>query len=149
MNSGTPDGATQVDGRLGYLLVRSAMRVRQRYLSQLSTLGLLPNQHVILATLHELGPCHQKELATRIGLDTGDLVTYLDGLHTAGAIERTRDPKDRRRQIVSLTPEGRTTLETADRALDILEGVTFGCFSATERALLGEHLARLYRSLST
>ena len=41
---------------------------------------MLPNQHAILSTLHELGPSHQKELALRVVIDPGDIVSYLDGL---------------------------------------------------------------------
>lgn len=134
---------------MGFLLVRSALRVRQRYVNELSTIGLLPNQHAILSTLNELGPCHQKELAARIDLDTGDIVAYLDGLAEAGYIERNRDPADRRRQIVSLTPSGTRILAIADLALDEVEAETFACLALPERKAFGHNLNTLYESLTS
>ncbi|WP_067697352.1 MarR family winged helix-turn-helix transcriptional regulator [Nocardia jejuensis] len=138
-----------LSSRFGYLLVRSALRVRQRYVNELSTIGLLPNQHAILSTLNELGACHQKELAARIGLDTGDIVAYLDGLDAEGFVERNRDPADRRRQVVSLLPAGKVVLATADRVLDAVEAETFGCLDPAERVAFGRSLDRLYESLTT
>lgn len=122
--------------RLGYVYVKAAYKVRQLYVGKLSEVGLLPNQHAILSTLNELGACHQKELATRVVLDPGDIVAYLDGLQRTKSIVRERDPEDRRRQIVSITDKGRRTLLDADRALDEVEHAVFGGLSADQRALL-------------
>lgn len=135
-------------GRPGYRLVRTALRVRQRYADELAQLGLLPNQHAILSTLHELGPCHQKELAARVGLDPGDIVAYLDGLNADTYVERTRDPSDRRRQIVTLTEAGRRTLEAADIALDAMEEHTFACFTGKEADAFFGSLDKLSDTLS-
>ncbi|MGO4203710.1 MarR family winged helix-turn-helix transcriptional regulator [Rhodococcus sp. TAF43] len=124
--------------RLGYGFVKSALKVRQFYGAKLSEVGLLPNQHAILSILNELGPCHQKELASRVVLDPGDIVAYLDGLQKSQDIVRERDPEDRRRQIVSITDQGRATLVDADRALDEVEEAVFGGLSPSHRAVLGE-----------
>ncbi|NKS69895.1 MarR family transcriptional regulator [Rhodococcus hoagii] len=105
-------------------------------MGKLSEVGLLPNQHAILSTLNELGACHQKELATRVVLDPGDIVAYLDGLQKSKDIVRERDPEDRRRQIVSITAKGRRTLIDADRALDNVERLVFGALTREQRALL-------------
>lgn len=122
--------------RLGYVYVKAAYKVRQLYVGKLSEVGLLPNQHAILSTLNELGACHQKELATRVVLDPGDIVAYLDGLQKSKDIVRERDPEDRRRQIVSITAKGRRTLIDADRALDDVERLVFGALTREQRALL-------------
>ena len=122
--------------RLGYVYGKAAYKVRQLYVGKLSEVGLLPNQHAILSTLNELGACHQKELATRVVLDPGDIVAYLDGLQKSKDIVRERDPEDRRRQIVSITAKGRRTLIDADRALDNVERLVFGALTREQRALL-------------
>ncbi|NKS68567.1 MarR family transcriptional regulator [Rhodococcus hoagii] len=116
--------------------MKAAYKVRQLYVGKLSEVGLLPNQHAILSTLNELGACHQKELATRVVLDPGDIVAYLDGLQKSKDIVRERDPEDRRRQIVSITAKGRRTLIDADRALDNVERLVFGALTREQRALL-------------
>lgn len=146
----SPDRVTTrtLDGRLGYLLVRAAIRVRQRYTAVLSVHGLLPNQHAILSRLNEIGPSHQKRLAERAGLDPGDIVAYLDGLEKSGYIRRDRDPADRRRQIVAVTSAGVEVLVAADGALDAMEDVTFDSLAAAEKSGFAETLIRLSESLT-
>ncbi len=142
------DDPAALNDRLGYTLVKTALRVRQRYVQSLSEVGLLPNEHALLSTLHGRGPCHQKELAARVVLDPGDIVAYLDNLDAAGAIERARDPKDRRRQIVTLTGAGRRLLSRADAALDVAESSIFACFDDDERARFEGRLVRLFHHLN-
>jgi DNA-binding MarR family transcriptional regulator len=50
----------------------------------------------------------QHELADRLGLNRSHLVGYLDDIEQQGFVQRLRDPEDRRRQRVALTPSGRT-----------------------------------------
>jgi DNA-binding MarR family transcriptional regulator len=45
------------------------------------------------------------ELATAVGLSPGAVTTVLDRLEARGFISRTRDPDDRRRVMLELTPE--------------------------------------------
>lgn len=143
MPSARDSETTPLADRLGYGFVRAAWKVRQFYAEKLAGVGLLPNQHAILSTLNELGPCHQKALAARVVLDPGDIVAYLDSLQKARYIERNRDPEDRRRQIVSITDEGRALLVEADRALDDVESAVFGALSPERRALLTEATATI------
>lgn len=142
MNS--PEYAPRLSRRPGFVFVRAALRVRQVYAEALATVGLLPNQHAILSTLDELGPCHQKELAQRVVVDQGDIVAYLDGLQNNGHILRERDPSDRRRQIVTITDAGRELLAESDQVLDQIEADTFSVLSDRERAQLTRISTRLY-----
>lgn len=139
----SPEYAPRLSRRPGFVFIRAALRVRQIYAEALAGVGLLPNQHAILSTLEELGPCHQKELAQRVVLDQGDIVAYLDGLQNNGHIVRERDPKDRRRQIVTITDLGREILAESDRVLDHVEVDTFSALSAKDRV----HLDRIATSL--
>lgn len=134
--------------RIGYTLVKTALRVRQRYVESLSEVGLLPNEHALLSTLHGRGPCHQKELAARVVLDPGDIIAYLDSLERGGNIVKERDPKDRRRQIISLTDEGRELLRRADDTLDVAESDLFSCFDDEQREWFVASLGRLFRHLN-
>ncbi|MDJ0363210.1 MarR family winged helix-turn-helix transcriptional regulator [Rhodococcus sp. H29-C3] len=139
----SPEYAQRLSRRPGFVFIRAALRVRQIYAEALSGVGLLPNQHAILSTLEELGPCHQKELAKRVVVDQGDIVAYLDGLQTNGHVVRERDPIDRRRQIVTITDTGREVLAESDRVLDQVETDTFSALSARDRV----HLDRIATSL--
>jgi DNA-binding MarR family transcriptional regulator len=59
-----------------------------------------------LTALSDFGPLPQHELADRLGLNRSHLVGYLDTVENRGLVRRDRDPADRRRQLVVLTPEG-------------------------------------------
>jgi MarR family transcriptional regulator, lower aerobic nicotinate degradation pathway regulator len=144
MSSSDKSRVPQLSSRPGYVLVRSALKVRQCYADTLADAGLLPNQHAILSTLHELGPCHQKELAHRVVVDQGDVVAYLDSLQEGQFIIRERDRSDRRRQIVTITDVGRKKLVEADQALDGVEAAVFGALAARDLALLDKIAARVY-----
>jgi DNA-binding MarR family transcriptional regulator len=51
------------------------------------------------------GPVPAGRLADETGLTTGAITTVLDRLERAGFARRVRDPDDRRRVLVELTPE--------------------------------------------
>jgi DNA-binding MarR family transcriptional regulator len=71
------------------------------------------------------------------------VVTLADHLEQIGAIERLRDPADRRRQVLTLTDAGRALLRAclaAARELDA--GLTAG-LSPADRATLSRILDQL------
>jgi DNA-binding MarR family transcriptional regulator len=70
----------------------------------------------LLASLQEGGPASQAELGRRTGIDRSDVVAALNELAGQGLIERSPDPADRRRNVVTLT-------EAAGRRLAHLDGV--------------------------
>ncbi|WP_448852733.1 MarR family winged helix-turn-helix transcriptional regulator [Corynebacterium sp. 335C] len=48
----------------------------------------------------------QRELGDALGVDRSDMVRLVDSLEKSGLVERTRDPRDRRRRLITLTPDG-------------------------------------------
>jgi DNA-binding MarR family transcriptional regulator len=60
----------------------------------------------VLAGLSDFGPLAQHDLADCLGLQRPHLVGYIDLLQRQGLVQRERDPQDRRRQRVALTPAG-------------------------------------------
>ncbi|AXG82964.1 MarR family transcriptional regulator [Streptomyces paludis] len=86
--------------------------------------GLRLPHFATLTALADFGPLPQHVLADRLGLNRSHLVGYLDTLEERGLSRRTRDPADRRRQLVELTPEGEELqhrlLALAERAQEAL-----------------------------
>lgn len=85
--------------------------------------GLRPPMYGVLRVIHLLQPASQREVSDRVGLYPSDLVSIIDQLAELGWVDRTRDPGDRRRYQLSLTPAGREVLERLDRMARDIEDV--------------------------
>jgi len=84
----------------------------------------------------------QKDMCHAMHLDPNNCVLLLNDMEAAGHVRRVRDPEDRRRHIVELTPAGKKALAHAERAMEDLEGDVLGGLSPEERAQLRELLER-------
>jgi DNA-binding MarR family transcriptional regulator len=93
-----------------FLLKRLGMAAKERSFDAYEAAGLHPYHHAILAVLDEGSRETQGAIADALGYDRGQLVGLLDELEDQGLIERRRDPSDRRRHVVQMTPAGRKTL---------------------------------------
>jgi DNA-binding MarR family transcriptional regulator len=70
-------------------------------------------------------------------------VVSLAELESLGAIERVRDPDDRRRQKLSLTEQGQALLADCTRAARALDAELTASVGAADRAALQRALATL------
>lgn len=106
--------------------------------------GLHRSQYALLASLEEFGPVSQAELSDRSGLDRSDVVRWVDELEAAGLLGRTRDPGDRRRNVIALTVAGRRRLRQLDAVLARAQASFLDPLTPAERdrlvALLGRVL---------
>jgi MarR family transcriptional regulator for hemolysin len=64
-----------------------------------------------LRVLAERGELNQLELSKRVGIASTTAVPALDNMERRGLLKRYRDPKDRRKYYVCLTPEGRQVVD--------------------------------------
>jgi MarR family transcriptional regulator, organic hydroperoxide resistance regulator len=64
-----------------------------------------------LRVLAERGELNQLELSKRVGTASTTAVPALDNMERRGLLKRYRDPKDRRKYYVRLTPEGRQIVD--------------------------------------
>jgi DNA-binding MarR family transcriptional regulator len=118
--------------RLALLLVRTGDRVAAvGQVTLEERLGLSGRDYTALAVIAEDAPSSQQELAKLMGKAPALCVGMLDDMEAAGLIARGRDPKDRRRSVVTLTPKGEETLREADKiALEIETRVITGLTGA-------------------
>jgi DNA-binding MarR family transcriptional regulator len=105
-------------------------------------IGLRLKEFVALVYLRESGKSTQQRVAETMMMDANNCVILLNGLEDAELIERTRDPQDRRRHIVEITPKGRRALEKAERELETVEDDVLGKLSSSERDQLRDLLAK-------
>ena len=76
-------------------------------------IDLTPEQFALLAELASKGELAQKELAKSTFKDAPTVSRIIDLLVKKGWIHRTADIDDRRKYVLTLTPEGRTVHEQA------------------------------------
>src|SRR4051794_36235167 len=98
------------------LLTRLA-RAAYRHVDE-EQLGMTLKEFTALSAIRETGGRGQKELAEALLLDANALTLLVNGLEERGLAERARDPQDRRRQIVTITDEGREAVGAAEAAME-------------------------------
>jgi MarR family transcriptional regulator, lower aerobic nicotinate degradation pathway regulator len=105
--------------------------------------GLRSYHYRLLASLEESGPTSQADLGRYAGVDRSDVVTVLGELERLGLVQRTVDPSNRRRNIVSLTPAGRKQLRALDEVIDDVQQRVLAPLSDNERRQLTKLLRKL------
>ncbi|MRH87378.1 MarR family transcriptional regulator [Nocardia sp. SYP-A9097] len=92
-------------------------RLRRRFLEQSDSRELTPTQQSVLSRLSK-GDSSASDLAAAERVRPQGVAVTLGILEERGLIERRPDPADRRRQLVSLSEEGREFHEGRRRAGD-------------------------------
>jgi len=126
------------------LLTRLAKVVYRRSSEEL--LGMRLRQFVTLSYVRDHQGVGQQAVGEALCLDANNLVLLLNELEEAGHVQRRRDPSDRRRHLVELTPAGRGALAAAERAQESIEEQVLAPLSPDERATLRDLLGRALRS---
>jgi DNA-binding MarR family transcriptional regulator len=105
--------------------------------------GLRSYHYRLLAALEEWGSASQADLARSTSVDPSDVVTVLGELERRGLVGRTADPKNQRRNIVSITRAGSRQLRALDRVIDDVQDRVLAPLSQNERRQLTKLLRRL------
>lgn len=101
--------AYRLDEQVGFVLRKASQRhiaIFARYISDLT-----PPQFATLAKLHEVGATSQNQLGVLIATDAATIKGVIDRLKARNLVTLAKDDGDKRRLVVSLTPEGRDTVE--------------------------------------
>ena len=104
--SGEPVEALRLDRQLCFALYGAANRVTRLYRPMLDALGLTYPQYLAMLVLWEASPRTVGALGEALDLESSTLTPLLKRLETQGLVARTRDPRDERRVVVTLTEAG-------------------------------------------
>jgi DNA-binding MarR family transcriptional regulator len=133
VNTEIPPGSLALLSRLAKIFYRRSSEDR---------LGMTLRHFVTLSYLRDHPSAPQQDLGDALCIDASNLVLLLNEVESAGLAERRRDPSDRRRHLVRLTPAGEHALVAAERAQEGIEAEILHTLSTEERATLRRLLAR-------
>lgn len=105
--------------------------------------GLTIAQFGVLEALHHKGPMIQSEIAAKVLKSAGNLTLVVDNLERDGHVKRTREPDDRRRIRVSLTPQGAKYIAAIFPRVAASITAELSVITFAEQAMLGEICKKL------
>jgi MarR family transcriptional regulator, lower aerobic nicotinate degradation pathway regulator len=126
-----------------FLLKRLGWACKDRGYQAFELIGSSPLHYGVLAVLDEGARETQATIADALGFDRSALVGLLDDLEEHGLVERRRDPADRRRHLVSLTPAGEKVLAQHRAIAGQLDDEILAPLEPKERAELHRLLVKL------
>ena len=106
----------KIDQHSFHSLLHSAELLEAELRQKLAPLGLHPRQARILEAMDRMGSVSQSDLVSEFGISPASMSTMSDRLLAAGYITRSPDPATRRKNVLELTPKGRTVLAGIDEA---------------------------------
>ena len=118
-------------------LISEVSRVAHRLLTdKLATAGSRGYHYRLLAALDEFGPASQASLGRHTGMDRSDVVASVNELASRGLVNRSPDPADRRRNVITITPAGATLLRRLEELLADVQDQLAAPLSPAERQQL-------------
>jgi DNA-binding MarR family transcriptional regulator len=126
-----------------WLLSQAALSGDRLVNEALATEGVRKYHFRVLVALDDDGPLSQAELGRRLGIDRSDMAAVVAELEGRALLARTRDDKDRRRNVVTITASGREALQRMEAAIEQAQTVLLEPLTAAEREQLTKLLAKL------
>ena len=145
--SGVPTEPTEPPDRLRQLVSWQASKVStvgSRLTARRMPLGAR-GDYAVLAALEQGGELSQAELGRRLGLDRNDVNAVLNRLQARGAVRRETDPADRRRNLVTVTDDGRRQLQQLQQHADAVQDELLEALDHDERRQLQRLLDKVLR----
>ncbi|WP_326674313.1 MULTISPECIES: MarR family winged helix-turn-helix transcriptional regulator [unclassified Streptomyces] len=141
-----PAALQRIQSLPSWLVGRVAARARGLVADALAAEGLKLMHHAVLAATAEYGPVAQAELGRRLAVDPKDMVGILNDLQQAKLVLRTPDPVDRRKNAITVTPEGMAALTRCAALAEAANAELLAPLTPEEQNQLMALLARVHEA---
>lgn len=135
--------AKELAASSGFLLARLGFGFKAKAIARVEAAGYELYDYSVLAILAEGARETQATIANALQVDPSRLVALLDKLERRDLIVRQRDPLDRRRHVVSITPGGKREHTRLREMIRKLEDEFLAPLDAESRRSFHELLVRL------
>ena len=141
-----PEEEKRLEKQLCFAVYATAHAFTRAYKPILDKVGLTYPQYIVMLVLWEKAELPVKTIGEQLDLDSGTLSPLLKRLEQNGLIKRTRDSRDERQVIVSLTPKGQAMRGEVNTIMSSI-GEAIGC-TLEEMAVMRDMLTRLRGNLN-
>lgn len=141
-----PEEERRLERQLCFAVYATAHAFTRAYKPILERVGLTYPQYLVMLVLWEKDVMPVKLIGEQLDLDSGTLSPLLKRLEQSGLVQRTRDPRDERQVIVSLTAKGSAMRGEANTIMMAI-GKATGC-TLDEVSGLRERLQQLRANLT-
>lgn len=128
---------------LGYAATRASVELKKSFHRHLGPLKLKAVEFSILVLVDTNAEVNQKQLGRALDVSAPNLAVTLDRMVEQGWVRRERSERDRRAQLVKLTPAGQALVTRARKIGQTMENDALKTLSPAERALVIELLHRV------
>ena len=101
-----PPAPPRLDQHLCFQLYSTSLKMTQMYKPMLSALNLTSPQYLVMVVLWQQEGLGIKDLAERLQQDSGSITPLVKRLEAEGYLIRSRDPRDERNRVLTLTAAG-------------------------------------------
>lgn len=135
--------------QVGFLLRRAYQRHAAIFKEMVAHTQLTAAQFVVLCTVREHGTCQVPDIVAATSIDEPSVRGIIERLKWRELLRVAHEPGDARRMVMTLTPAGRTIVETVTPIAEQITELTFADLDAGERETLVALLRRIGESDGT
>lgn len=136
-----------MDQTFHMLLFRAFHAQRSALRPLLNALGLGMGQPRLLGYLSRNGASAQRQIADFYEIDPAAVCRMFDNLQKGGFVTRQTNAKDKRRDLIALTPAGEQAYAAWQEGCRQMEAQMLAGFSPQEQAQFADYLCRAYQNL--
>jgi len=134
---------------IGLQVTRTAKLLSRAFDDALAEAGGSLPVWLVLVSVKGQTQAMQRELAETVGIEGPTLTHHLNRMERGGLVSRQRDERDRRNQLVELTPAGREQFSALLQTVQAFDRQLRRGFSDDELATLRALLRRLTDNVDT